>query len=177
MRVIITNQPTSEVTQIESLAGQTTFHLANGEVLRVGVSLENLQTLLNRYEGVRGIDLSQPPSHQPEIFYSPFMARSVYDVAWPIVRTHPDIQNAFRGHPALQAIAQLDYDELSQLPLEAYVSGPFGLYLYHPFNFVDRASDPTLADGFNEYRCNFRDRDYLIKVFVNLRTRAVTITE
>src|SRR5437867_13411643 len=102
MRVIITNQPTSEVTRIERLPEQTIFCLANGQMLRVGVAPGKLQAMLNGSEGVRGIDLSQPPATQAEIFYHPFMAYSVWEVVWPIVRTHPDIQKAFRGHPALE---------------------------------------------------------------------------
>ena len=175
MKAIITNQPSTEVTQIEGLGEITTFYLANGEKLRVGVALDKLQALLNLWEGVPGIDLSQPPSTQREIFYSPFMARSVYGVTWPIIGTHPKIQKSFRGHPNLQAVARLDYERLSQLPLEAYVSGPFGLYLNHPFNFINRSADPTVVDGANEYVCNFRDGSYLVRVFVNLRTLAVAI--
>ena len=177
MRAIITNQPTSEVTRVESLPNQTAFHLANGQVLRVGMAPEKLQAQLNRIDDTPGIDLSQPPATQSEIFYHPFMERSVWDVVWPIVRTHPKVQAAFRGHAALEATMHLGYDELRELPLEAYVSGPFGLHLGHPFNFVCRAPDPTLADGINEYRCDFRDGDYLVKVFINLQTRAVKVTQ
>jgi hypothetical protein len=175
MRAIITNQPASEVTRIDSLAGKTVFHLADGQVLHVGVAPEKLQASLNRWDGVRGIDLSAPPATQPEIFYYPFMPRSVWEIAWPIVRTHPKIQKAFRGHPKLEAITQLSYEELRSLPLEAYVSHPFGLYLGHPVNFVSRAPDPTVPDNQNEYRCTFRDGDYLVSVFVNVRTRAVAV--
>jgi len=177
MRAIITDRPASDVTTIERFPDQTVFHLADGQLLRVGLAPEMLQALLSRCETVRGIDLSKPPSTQPEIFYQPLMPRPVYDVVWPIVRTHPKIQKAFRGHQKLQAIGQLTYEELRRMPLEAYVSGPFGLYLGHPFNFVSRAQDPTLPDGPNEYRCDFRDGDYLVKVFINLRTRAVTVTQ
>jgi len=133
-----------------------------------------LQALLNQIPEIPGIDLSRPDT-QPEIFYSPFMARSVWDVVWPLVRTHRKIQKAFRGHPTLEAIAVLGYDELRELPLEAYVSGPFGLYLHHPFDFVCRDADPTLPDGENEYRGYFRDGDYRVTVFINVRTQSVTV--
>lgn len=177
MRAIIWGQPTSEVFRIELLPEQTIFHLDNGQVLRVGEAPQKLQAQLNRIKGTPGIDLSAPPSTQPEIFYLPFMLRSVYDVAWPIVRTHRKIQRAFRGHSRLQAAARLSYDELRQLPLDAYVSGPLGLYLGHPFNFRSRAPDVALSDGGKEYGCDFRDGDYLVKVSINLETKAVRVTQ
>ena len=165
------------MTKIERLTEQTIFHLANGQVLRLGMAPEKLQALLNRIPEIPGIDLSQPPETQPEIFYSPFMARSVWDVVWPLVRTHRQIQKAFRGHPTLEAIARLSYDELRQLPLEVYVSGPFGLYLNHPFNFICRRAIPTLPDGVNEYLGQFRERDYFVRVFINLRTQSVNVEQ
>jgi hypothetical protein len=173
--VTITNHPGSEVTKIERLAEKTIFHLVNGQALRLGMSPEKLQAMLNRIPEIPGIDLSQPPDTQREIFYTPFMERPIWHVIWPLVRTHRKIQKAFRGHPTLEAIARLGYDELRQLPLEAYVSGPFGLYLHHPINFVCRDADPTLPDGVNEYRGHFREADYHVWVYINVRTQSVNV--
>jgi len=179
MKAIIWSRPTttSEVVRIECLRDETLFHLNSGLVLRVGQAPQKLQAKLNRSEGISGIDLSAPPATQTDIFYSPFMSRSVYEVAWPILRTDPKIQKAFRGHQRLRAIAKLGYDELLQMPLDAYVSGPFGLYLGHPFNFSCRTPDVALSDGRKEYGCDFRDGDYLVKVSINLETRAVTVSQ
>jgi hypothetical protein len=174
MKAIIWSQPTttSEVLRIELLQDETVFHLENGLVLRVGKAPQKLQAELNRIEGIPGIDLSAPPATQGEIFYLPFMQRSVYDVAWPIVGTHPKIQKAFRGHPALQALTKLSFEELLQMPLDAYVDGPFGLYLGHPFNFRSRTPEALCK----EYGCDFQDGDYLVKVSIDLETSAVTIS-
>jgi len=163
--------------KIERLPQQTVFHLANGQILRIGMAPEKLQAMLNRIPETPGIDLSQPPDTQPEIFYYPFMSRSVWDVVWPLVKTHRKIKTAFQGHPRLEAVARLDYDELRELPLNAYVSGPFGLYLGHPFNFVCRRADPALPDGENEYRGEFRDRDFCVRAFINVRTQSVNVEQ
>src|SRR4051794_4834110 len=105
MKVIIGYQ-TSEVTQIDRLAEETIFHVATGERLRVGLPPAKLE------KGLK-IDLSEPPSSLPtHIFYHPFMARPVYEIVSPIVRTHPDIQRAFAGHPKLLKLKDLDYDGL-----------------------------------------------------------------
>jgi hypothetical protein len=175
VRAIITNQPTSEVKVIERLRDQTVFHLVDGHSLRVGEPSEKLQAQLDRIKEISGIDLSKPPSTQPDIFYYPFMTREVYDRTWPVVGSHSKVQNAFRGHPKLQAVAALSYEQLRDLPLEAYISGPFGLYLSHPFNFMSRAPDRELPDAENEYRCDFRDGEHLVKVYINVRTQAVAV--
>lgn len=166
MRAIITHQPSCDVTQIDCLADQTVFHLATGQTLRVDIEPSVLAARLK-------IDLSQPPSSLPtDIFSHPFMSRAVWEVVAPIVRTHPTIQRAFDGHPKLQALAQLDYDELQRLPLRAYISS--GLYLSYPFNFVSRATAPQHHT--TEYLCDFMDGDYLTKVVVDLARRAVSVT-
>jgi hypothetical protein len=177
MKAIILGEPTttSEVLRIELLREETLFHLDNGLLLRVGEAPQKLQAELNRMEGIPGIDLSAPPATQGEIFYLPFMPRSVYDVAWPMVGSDPHIQKAFRGHPGLETVAKLRYEELLQLPLAAYVSGPFGLYLGHPFNFKSRTPVGALSNADREYGCDFRDGDYLVKVSINLETRAVRV--
>jgi hypothetical protein len=179
MKAIIWSQPstTSEVLRIELLREETVFHLDNGLELRVGQAPQKLQAELNRIEEIPGINLSAPPSTQGDIFYAPFMSRSVYDIVWPIVGSHSKIQKAFRGHPKLQAVTRLGYDELRRMPLYAYVSGPFGLYLGHPFDFGSRVPDPTLPNAGKQYGCAFRDGDYLVTVTVNLETRAVTVTQ
>jgi hypothetical protein len=167
MRAIITHQPSCEVTQIERLAEETVFHLATGQRLRVGVAPRVLEARLK-------IDLSQPPSALPtDIFCHPFMSRAVWDVVAPIVRTHPDIQRTFAGHPRLQALARMDYEELRQLPLRAYITG--GLYLSYPFNFMSRAIDPQHET--TEYLCDFMDGDYLLKVVVDMESRTVSVTQ
>ena len=167
MRATITHQPSCEITQIDRLVDETVFHLATGHRLRVGVAPSVLEKRLR-------VDLSQPPSSLPiDIFCQPFMSRSVWDVVAPIVRTHPDIQRAFAGHPKLQALAQSDYDELRRLPLRAYITG--GLYLSYPYNFMSRTID--LQHKTTEYLCDFMDGDYLVKVVVDLESRAVTVTE
>lgn len=167
MRAIITHQPSCEVTQIQRLAEETIFHLETGQRLRVGVASSALAARLK-------IDLSQPPSELPtDIFCHPFMSRAVWGVIAPIVRTHPDIQRAFAAHPRLQALARMDYDELRQLPLSAYITG--GLYLSYPYNFMSRAIDPQHMTA--DYLCDFRDNDYLVKVVVDLESRTVTVTQ
>ncbi len=167
MRAIITHQPSCEVTQIDRLADETIFHLATGQRLRVGVAPSLLEKRLR-------IDLAQPPSSLPtDIFCHPFMTRAVWDVVAPIVRTHPHIQRLFTGHPKLQALAQSDYEELRELPLRAYITS--GLYLSSPFNFVSRAIDPRHKT--TEHLCDFMDGDYLVKVIVDLQSRAVTVTQ
>ena len=70
-------------------------------------------------------------------------------------------------------LARFSYDELRQLPLRAYVTG--GLYLSSPFNFRSRAIDPQHET--TEYLCDFMDGDYLVKVVVDLESRAVTVTQ
>jgi hypothetical protein len=177
MKAIITYQPTSEVTRIERLPEQTIFYLANGQVLRVGEALEKLEAELNQNDELPRIALSQPPPTECTIFYHPFMPRSIYDVVWPLVRTHRKIQKAFRRHPRLQAIALLNYDALRDLPLEAYVSSPFGLFLGHPYNFMSRAPDTTLPDGANEYRCGFQDGNHLVSVFINVKSLVLTVEQ
>ncbi len=167
MRAIITHQPSCEVTQIDRLADETVFHLSTGQRLRVGIASSMLEKRLK-------IDLSQPPSSLPtDIFCHPFMSRAVWDVVAPIIRTHPAIQRAFAGHSKLQALAQFDYDELHQLPLRAYITN--GLYLSYPFNFMNRAIDRQHQT--TEYFCDFMDGDYLVKVVVDLESRAVTVTQ
>ncbi len=167
MRAIITHQPSCEVTQIDRLADETVFHLATGQRLRVGVAPSVLEKRLR-------IDLAQPPSNLPtDIFCHPFMSRAVWNVVAPIVSTHQDIQRLFTGHPKLQALAEMGYDELRELPLRAYITG--GLYLSHPFNFMSRAIDPQHETS--EYLCDFMDGDYLVKVVVDLESRAVTVTQ
>ena len=167
MRAIITHQPSCEVTQIDRLADETVFHVATGQHLRVGVAPTVLEKRLR-------IDLAQSPSSLPtDIFCHPFMSRAVWEVVAQIVRTHPDIQRAFAGHPRLQALAQSSYDELCELPLRAYITG--GLYLSYPFNFMSRAIDPHHET--TEYLCDFMDGDYLVKVIVDLESRAATVTE
>ncbi len=153
--------------QIDRLAGETIFHLATGQRSRVGVEAGVLEKQLR-------IDLAQPPNTLPtDIFCHPFMTRAVWDVVAPIVRTNPAIQRAFAGHPKLQALAQSDYDELRRLPLRAYITG--GLYLSYPFNFMSRAIDSHHET--TEYLCDFMDADYLVKVIIDLESRAVTVTE
>jgi hypothetical protein len=109
MKAIIWSQPstTSEVLRIELLREETVFHLDNGLELRVGQAPQKLQAELNRIEEIPGINLSAPPSTQGDIFYAPFMSRSVYDIVWPIVGSHSKIQKAFRGHPKLQDVTRL----------------------------------------------------------------------
>jgi hypothetical protein len=166
MQAIITHQPSCEVTQIDRLADETIFHLATGQRLRVGVAPSVLEKRLR-------IDLAQPPSSLPTvIFCHPFMSRAVWDVVAPIVRTHPDIQRAFTGHPKLQVLAKSHYDELRELPLRAYITG--ALYLNYPFNFKSRAINPQ--HDTTEYLCDFMDGDYLVKVVVDLENRAVRVT-
>lgn len=165
MQAIITHQPGCKVTQIDRLADETVFHLDTGQRLRVGIAPRVLEKRLK-------IDLSQPPSNLPtDIFCHPFMSRAVWDVVAPIVRTHPDIQRAFAGHPKLQALAQSDYDELRLLPLRAYITGD--LYLSYPFNFMSRAG-PWRETA--EHICDFMDGDYLVKVIIDLESRAVSVT-
>jgi hypothetical protein len=169
MRAIITHQPSCEVTRIERLIDQIVFHLASGQSLRAGLAPRVLEMRLK-------IDLSQPPSSLPtDIFCSPFMSRSVWNVVAPIVRNHPDIRRAFDGHPNLQALTQLGYEELRQLPLQAYIT--HGLYLSYPFNCVNRATDARKIDETTEYLCDFRDGDYLVKVVIDLQSRAVNVTQ
>ena len=120
------------------------------------------------------IDMARPPSVLPiDIFCHPFMSRAVWNVVAPIVRTHPGIQRAFAGHPNLQVLARMDYDELRQLPLRAYITG--GLYLSYPYNFMSRAIGPQHET--TEYLCDFMDGDHLVKVIVDLESQAVTIAQ
>jgi hypothetical protein len=167
MRAIITHQSSCEVTQIDRLADETIFHLTTGQRLRVGVAPSVLEKRLR-------IDLAQSPSDLPtDIFCHPFMSRAVWNVVAPIIRTHPDIQRLFTGHPKLQALAAMGYDELRELPLRAYITG--ALYLSYPFNLMSRAIDPQHETS--EYLCDFMDGDYLVKVVVDLESRVVTVTQ
>src|SRR5689334_8500989 len=54
MRAIITHQPSCEVAQIDRPSDETMFHLATGEILRVGLPSRVLEARLK-------IDLSHPP--------------------------------------------------------------------------------------------------------------------
>ena len=74
----------------------------------------------------------------------------------------------------MQTLARLGYEELSQLPLRAYITQ--GLYLSYPFNFMCRAIDAKKIDETTDYLCDFMDGDYLVKVVVDLQTRAVTVS-
>jgi len=167
MRAIITHHPSCEVTRIETLSDQTIFHLETGQSLRVGMTPSILGAKLK-------IDLSQSPSSlRTDIFCHPFMSRSVWEVVAPIVRAHPDIQRAFDGHPQLQALGRLSYDEVLELPLRVYITQ--ALYLTHPFNFVCKATNPKLVPQTTDYWCDFMDGDYLVKVVVDLQSRVVTV--
>lgn len=168
MRAIITHQPSCEVTRIDRFADETIFYLATGQHLRVGVAPNVLETRLR-------IDLAQPPSRLPtDIFCHPFMTRAFWEVIAPIVRTHPDIQRLFAGHPKLQALAQSGYDELRELPLRAYITS--ALYLSYPCNFMNTTINPDRKT--TQYRCDFADGDdYLVKVVVDLKSQAVTVTQ
>ena len=149
MKAIIWAEPTytSEVLQIQLRPDEVIFHLENGAALRVGQAPQRIQEELNQIRGTPGIDLCAPPFTQPDIFYKPMMPRSVYDAVWPILATHSAIREAFRGHPKLESAAKLSYDALGQLPLEAQISGPFGLYLGHPFNFTAHLPSSALPDA------------------------------
>jgi hypothetical protein len=177
MKAIIWAEPTytSEVLQIQLLPEEIIFHLENGLALRVGEAPQKIQAELNQTPGTPGINLFAPPFTQTDIFYKPLMPRSVYGAVWPILATHSDLRKAFRGHPKLESVAQLSYDALGQLPLEAYISGPFGLYLGHPFNFTAHPPASALPETVNDYTCDFRDAAYLVKVSINLQTKAVRI--
>ena len=91
------------------------------------------------------------------------MSRAVWDVVAPIVRTHPDIQRSFAGHPQIAGIGgESDDARASRASVEwHYITG--GLYLRNvPFNFMSRAIDPQHKT--TEYLCDFMDGDYLVKV-------------